>query len=231
MFIQTEETPNPATLKFIPDGHVILKNGTAEFKNQKQAETKSPLALQLFAITGVEAVFFGHDFITITKSGNAVWKYLTTEVQAVIMDFFLTGKNPMFENQENANAKEVSETSSEGDSEIVKQIKELIEIKVRPAVAMDGGDIIFHSFETYESKQNRKKVYSLIQLQSILKQSGFEITKTTFSCGKNGVRAQEWTSNAITLLSQSNYLYKVIGLIYGLLAFIPILIFNLLQHN
>jgi len=147
MFIQTEETPNPATLKFIPDGHVILKNGTAEFKNQKQAETKSPLALQLFTITGVEAVFFGHDFITITKSGNAVWKYLTSEVQAVIMDFFLTGKNPMFENQENANAKEASETSSEGDSEIVKQIKELIEIKVRPAVAMDGGDIIFHSFE------------------------------------------------------------------------------------
>jgi len=147
MFIQTEETPNPATLKFIPDGHVVLKNGTAEFKNQKQAETKSPLALQLFTITGVEAVFFGHDFITITKSGNAMWKYLTSEVQAVIMDFFLTGKNPMFENQENANAKEASETSNEGDSEIVKQIKELIEIKVRPAVAMDGGDIIFHSFE------------------------------------------------------------------------------------
>jgi Fe-S cluster biogenesis protein NfuA len=147
MFIQTEETPNPATLKFIPDGHVILKNGTAEFKNQKQAETKSPLALQLFTIKGVEAVFFGHDFITITKSGNAVWKYLTSEVQAVIMDFFLTGKNPMFENQENANSKEANETSNEGDSEIVKQIKELIEIKVRPAVAMDGGDIIFHSFE------------------------------------------------------------------------------------
>jgi len=147
MFIQTEETPNPATLKFIPDGHIILKNGTAEFKNQKQAETKSPLALQLFAITGVEAVFFGHDFITITKSGNAVWKYLTSEVQAVIMDFFLSGKNPMFENQESANAKDSSATSNEGDSEIVKQIKELIEIKVRPAVAMDGGDIIFHSFE------------------------------------------------------------------------------------
>jgi Fe-S cluster biogenesis protein NfuA len=147
MFIQTEETPNPATLKFIPDGHIILKNGTAEFKNQKQAESKSPLALQLFAITGVEAVFFGHDFITITKSGNAVWKYLTSEIQAVIMDFFLTGKNPMFENQESASAKVSSETSNEGDSEIVKQIKELIEIKVRPAVAMDGGDIIFHSFE------------------------------------------------------------------------------------
>ena len=148
MFIQTEETPNPATLKFIPDGHVVLKNGTAEFKNQKQAESKSPLALQLFTITGVEAVFFGHDFITITKSGNAVWKYLTSEIQAVIMDFFLTGKEPMFENKENENSNEINKNSpEEGDSEIVKQIKELIEIKVRPAVAMDGGDIIFHSFE------------------------------------------------------------------------------------
>jgi len=148
MFIQTEETPNPATLKFIPDGHVVLKNGTAEFKNQKQAESKSPLALQLFTITGVEAVFFGHDFITITKSGNAVWKYLTSEIQAVIMDFFLTGKEPMFENKENENSNEVNKNlPEEGDSEIVKQIKELIEIKVRPAVAMDGGDIIFHSFE------------------------------------------------------------------------------------
>jgi Fe-S cluster biogenesis protein NfuA len=148
MFIQTEETPNPATLKFIPDGHVVLKNGTAEFKNQKQAESKSPLALQLFTITGVEAVFFGHDFITITNSGNAVWKYLTSEIQAVIMDFFLTGKEPMFENKENENSNELNKNlPEEGDSEIVKQIKELIEIKVRPAVAMDGGDIIFHSFE------------------------------------------------------------------------------------
>lgn len=148
MFIQTEETPNPATLKFIPDGHVVLKNGTAEFKNQKQAESKSPLALQLFTITGVEAVFFGHDFITITKSGNAVWKYLTSEIQAVIMDFFLTGKEPMFENKENEKNNEINKNSpEEGDSEIVKQIKELIEIKVRPAVAMDGGDIIFHSFD------------------------------------------------------------------------------------
>jgi Fe-S cluster biogenesis protein NfuA len=148
MFIQTEETPNPATLKFIPDGHVVLKNGTAEFKNQKQAESKSPLALQLFTITGVEAVFFGHDFITITKSGNAVWKYLTSEIQAVIMDFFLTDKEPMFEKKENENSDEINKNMpKESDSEIVKQIKELIEIKVRPAVAMDGGDIIFHSFE------------------------------------------------------------------------------------
>ncbi|NBX52225.1 MAG: NifU family protein [Proteobacteria bacterium] len=144
MFIQTEETPNPATLKFIPDGNEVLSNSTAEFKNQKQASTQSPLAMQLFAIDGIEAVFFGHDFITITKSGNASWQYLTPEIQAIIMDFFISKKPIMFE----VKASEISKNAvNSDDSEIVKQIKELIEIKVRPAVAMDGGDIIFHSFE------------------------------------------------------------------------------------
>ncbi|MBM3589797.1 MAG: NifU family protein [Alphaproteobacteria bacterium] len=144
MFIQTEETPNPATIKFIPDGNVVLPNSTAEFKNQKQASAQSPLAMQLFAIDGIEAVFFGHDFITVTKSGNASWQYLTPEIQAIIMDFFVSKKPIMFEGRD----VEVSKnTVNSDDSEIVKQIKELIEIKVRPAVAMDGGDIIFHSFE------------------------------------------------------------------------------------
>ncbi len=141
MFIQTEETPNPATLKFIPDGQIVLENGTAEFKNQKQAATKSPLALQLLEISGVDAIFFGRDFITVTKSENAEWTKIKAEILATIMDFFVTGKPVMFEQ------KAASEQGVEEDSEIVKQIKELIEIKVRPAVAMDGGDIIFHSFE------------------------------------------------------------------------------------
>lgn len=140
MFIQTEETPNPATLKFIPDGQIVLENDTAEFKNQQQAATKSPLALQLFEISGVEAIFFGRDFITITKSNNLDWPQLKAEILATIMDFFVSGKPIMFEQ------KIVESTSLEEDSEIVKQIKELIEVKVRPAVAMDGGDIIFHSF-------------------------------------------------------------------------------------
>ena len=86
--------------------------------------------------------------------------------------------------------------------------------------------ILFHSFETYESSQNRKKIYSMIQLQSILKQSGFEISNTAFACGKNGIRAQEWTSNAITLISQSNVIYKIIGAVYLSLATIPILIYQ-----
>lgn len=141
MFIQTEETPNPASLKFIPDGQIVLPNGTAEFKNQKTAATKSPLALQLFEIAGVEAIFLGQDFITITKSENVEWSKIKADILATIMDFFVSGKPVMFDlaSQENV--------ASEEDSEIVKQIKELIEVKVRPAVAMDGGDIIFHSFE------------------------------------------------------------------------------------
>ena len=140
MFIRSEETPNPATLKFIPDDKIILEKGTTEFKNQKQAVTSSPLALQLFEIAGVEAIFFGRDFITITKSEQTDWPKIKAEILATIMDFFVTGKPVMFEQKE-------SEIASENDSDIVKQIKELIEIKVRPAVAMDGGDIIFHSFE------------------------------------------------------------------------------------
>jgi Fe-S cluster biogenesis protein NfuA len=141
MFIQTEDTPNPATLKFIPDGQIVLEKGTAEFKNQKQAATKSPLALQLLEIAGIEAIFFGRDFITVTKSEATQWSQIKAEILAVIMDFYVSGKAVMFEQ------KATAEQGAEEDSDIVKQIKELIEIKVRPAVAMDGGDIIFHSFE------------------------------------------------------------------------------------
>ena len=149
MFIRFEETPNPLTLKFIPDDKIVLEQGTMEFKNQKQASTKSPLALQLFEIEGVKAVFLGHDFITITKNDLAEWPKIKTEIQATIMDFFVSNKPILFANilqNEKLNSSEIS-NSTKGDSDIVTQIKELIEVKVRPAVAMDGGDIIFHSFE------------------------------------------------------------------------------------
>ncbi len=141
MFIQIEETPNPATLKFVPDGKIVLEKGTANFKSQKQASTVSPLALQLFEIKGVEAIFFGHDFITITKSEKTNWQEIKAEALAVIMDFYVSGKPIIFKQKEEASVTE------ENDSDIVKQIKELIEIKVRPAVAMDGGDIIYRGFE------------------------------------------------------------------------------------
>jgi Fe-S cluster biogenesis protein NfuA len=138
MFIRTEETPNPATLKFIPDDKIILEKGTAEFKNQKAAATKSPLALQIFEVSGVESIFLGRDFVTVTKTEDAEWIKIKSDILATIMDFFVTGKPVMFEQK--------TEEDNSDDSEIVKQIKELIEIKVRPAVAMDGGDINFHSF-------------------------------------------------------------------------------------
>jgi Fe-S cluster biogenesis protein NfuA len=139
MFIQTETTPNPSTLIFYP-GEDVLGDGTANFTNKDEAG-KSPLAEGLFRINNVEKVFLGSDFITVTKSESSNWDTLKTEVLTAIMEHFVAGKPVMLE----ANAK--AEVSNDGDSEVVKQIKELIETRVRPSVAQDGGDIIFHSFE------------------------------------------------------------------------------------
>ncbi len=100
MFIQTQDTPNPNTLKFIPDGEEVLKDSVMEFKSQKEASTKSPLALQLFAATGVESVFFGKDFITITKKEDIDWEKIKAEVTATIMDFYVSGKKIIFEQKE-----------------------------------------------------------------------------------------------------------------------------------
>lgn len=168
MFIQTESTPNPATLKFIPDDQIVLENGTAEFKNQKQAATKSPLALQLLEITGIEAVFFGRDFITVTKNEATDWAKIKTEILATIMDFYVSGKPIMFDQ------KSAITDENNDDSDIVKQIKELIEVKVRPAVAMDGGDIIFHSFEDGIVKLQLKGSCSGCPSSSITLKNGIE---------------------------------------------------------
>ncbi len=145
MFIQTYETPNPATLKFmVDDGDIILENGSIDIKNQQQAAKISPLALQIFALGNVEAVFLGQDFITVTKNNQADWQALKLEVQAVLMDFFLTKKPVLYKPLTNNNNQD---PNNQNDNPIIAQIIELIEIKVRPAVAMDGGDIVFHSFE------------------------------------------------------------------------------------
>ena len=144
MFIQTSQTPNPATLKFIvEDGDLVLENGSLDIKNQQQAAKISPLALQIFALSNVEAVFLGHDFITVTKNNQTDWQSLKLEVQAVLMDFFLTKKPILYHPITNNN----QEPNNQNNNPIVAQIIELIEIKVRPAVATDGGDIVFHSFE------------------------------------------------------------------------------------
>ncbi|MCE3233302.1 MAG: iron transporter [Rickettsiaceae bacterium] len=140
MFIQTETTPNPSTLKFIP-GEDVLGSGTANFTD-KEAAGKSPLATAIFGINNVVGVFLGSDFITVTKSESSDWSTLKTEVLTTIMEHYVAGKPIMLENGQVA-----EKADDSNDSEVVKQIKELIETRVRPSVAQDGGDIIFRSFE------------------------------------------------------------------------------------
>jgi Fe-S cluster biogenesis protein NfuA len=139
MFIQTEQTPNPATLKFLP-GRVVMESGTANFPNAEGAN-RSPLAERLFSVDGVAGVFLGSDFITVTKSTDDEWHVLKPAILGVIMEHFTAGRPVM-----NADAPTAAE-AVEDDDEVVAQIKELIETRVRPAVAQDGGDIIFRGFE------------------------------------------------------------------------------------
>jgi Fe-S cluster biogenesis protein NfuA len=142
MFIQTEQTPNPATLKFLPDC-AVMESGTANFTDPRSA-SRSPLAERLFALPEVTGVFLAADFITITKNGDSDWPQLKPAVLAAIMEHFTAGRPVILaEAGEDANAAE----GGEEDDEIVTQIKELLETRVRPAVAMDGGDIIFQDFE------------------------------------------------------------------------------------
>lgn len=140
MFIQTESTPNPLTLKFIP-GVPVMTAGTAFYTSPGSAE-ESPLAQALFNVPEVGAVYLGADFISVTRSENADWNVLKPALLAAIMDHFMAGR-PVIEARSVAAA--AVEESGE-DAEIINQIKELIETRVRPSVAMDGGDIIYHSF-------------------------------------------------------------------------------------
>lgn len=140
MFIQTETTPNPATLKFLP-GTTVIPQGTANFTSPDQAGN-SPLATSLFEVEGVTGVFFGYDFVTVTKADDKDWDTLKPRLLGTIMEHFTKGL-PVIE--ETAVAEAPAETGDE--SEVVTQIKELLETRVRPAVAQDGGDIIYHGFE------------------------------------------------------------------------------------
>ena len=141
MFIQTESTPNPATLKFLP-GLTVLENGTADFPSVEGSE-KSPLASRLFQVVGVTGVFFGRDFITITKDESTDWEHLKPALLGLIMEHFQSGAPVMIEaDQGSGHAEHEGE-----DSLIVGQIKELLDSRVRPAVAQDGGDITFFGFE------------------------------------------------------------------------------------
>lgn len=139
MFIQTEITPNPATLKFLP-GREVMVRGTANFAGPEQA-ARSPLALRLFEINGVSGVFLGHDFITVTKMPDHDWEVMRPHIFAAIMDHFNSGAPVVAESSGGA------EGADGDEDEIASQIKDLIDTRVRPAVAQDGGDIVFRGFE------------------------------------------------------------------------------------
>jgi Fe-S cluster biogenesis protein NfuA len=141
MFIQTESTPNPATLKFLP-GRSVLDAGTADFPSAEAGE-KSPLARRVFAVGGVTGVFFGNDFVTVTKEDATEWDHVKPAILGAIMEHFQSG-DPVVEGDDGAGG----HASHDGpDSDIVNQIKALLDTRVRPAVAQDGGDITFHGFD------------------------------------------------------------------------------------
>ena len=142
MFIQTEATPNPATLKFLP-GRTVLPEGTLDMRDKAQAE-QSPLAARLFEIDGVSGVFFGTDFIAVTKT-DGEWQQLKPALLGAIMEHFMSGAPVVTSGA--AAAEGADEFFDEKDAETVAMIKDLIETRVRPAVANDGGDITFRGFK------------------------------------------------------------------------------------
>ena len=148
MFIQTEATPNPATLKFLP-GREVLTEGTADFRDASTAHESSPLAGRLFDVPGVTGVFFGYDFITITKDDARDWQHLKPAILGAIMEQFMSGAPVMSRGAQagQAAAEGGEEFYDKADEEIVLTIKELLETRVRPAVAQDGGDITFRGYD------------------------------------------------------------------------------------
>ena len=142
MFIQTEQTPNPATLKFLP-GREVLESGTANFPDAASA-ARSPLAENLFQIEGVVGVFFGTDFVSVTKQDDREWYLMKPAILGVIMEHFTAGRAVL---RDDAGAGDEGHSEAGEDSEVISQIKELLDTRVRPAVAQDGGDIVFRGFE------------------------------------------------------------------------------------
>ncbi|WCR10444.1 NifU family protein [Paracoccus stylophorae] len=142
MFIQTETTPNPATLKFLP-GETVMGSGTADFPTP-DAGGRSPLARRIFQVEGVAGVFLGRDFVTVTKEDNVPWDHLKPSVLGAIMEHFQSGA-PVIEGDVPEGDGHAQQDGP--DSQIVGQIKELLDTRVRPAVAQDGGDITFHGFD------------------------------------------------------------------------------------
>ncbi|GJN35997.1 hypothetical protein PR202_gb24820 [Eleusine coracana subsp. coracana] len=152
MFIQTQSTPNPHSLMFYP-GKPVMEVGSSDFPNARTAMT-SPLAKALFAIDGVIRVFYGSDFVTVTKSEETSWDYLKPEIFAAIMDFYSSGQ-PLFLDSNTAASMDTA--IHEDDSEIVAMIKELLETRIRPAVQDDGGDIEYRGFDPLRIRDSEVK--------------------------------------------------------------------------
>jgi Fe-S cluster biogenesis protein NfuA len=140
MFIQTESTPNPATLKFLP-GQDVLGRGTADFPDPASAAA-SPLARAIFAVNGVAGVFLGADFITVTKTDGTDWAHVKPAILGAILEHLQSGRPALEGEAQSAHA-----STAGPDSVVIEQIKELLDTRVRPAVAQDGGDITFHGFD------------------------------------------------------------------------------------
>lgn len=140
MFIQTEDTPNPATLKFLP-GRAVMASGSADFPDVEAAAV-SPLARRLFDVENVEGVFLGSDFVSVTKGEAGDWRLMKPALLGVIMEHFIAGR-PVIEGTGTA----TEESFEAEDAEVVAQIKELLDTRVRPAVAGDGGDIVFRAYD------------------------------------------------------------------------------------
>lgn len=141
MFIQTEETPNPATLKFLP-GHKVAEGGGWDFRDRESAAKASPLAERLFRVEGIVGIFLGANFVSVTKDDAVAWAPLKPAILGILMEHFTAGR-PVLTAQANAAAP----VAASEDAAIVEQIQELLETRVRPAVAQDGGDIVLRGFE------------------------------------------------------------------------------------
>ena len=154
MFIQTESTPNPATLKFLPGRDVLGEGEAAEFPD-REAATRSPLAQRLFQVEEVGSVFLGSDFITVTKK-TGEWQHLKPALLGAIMEHFTSGAPVLGEGEDHVHGPGCSHGHAHAghaehhgeDAELVEQIKEILDTRIRPAVAQDGGDITFHSYES-----------------------------------------------------------------------------------
>ena len=141
MFIQTEQTPNPSSLKFLP-GQQVMASGTADFPSS-EAAARSPLAERLFAVDGIVGVFLGSDFVTVSKRDDTEWYLLKPTILGALMEHFTSGQPAVLDDADTgAQAGEPGE-----QDEIVQQILELLDTRVRPAVAQDGGDITFEGFD------------------------------------------------------------------------------------